>query len=97
MFRITFNGHCHVAVLAVCFSLTDGHTHAHTHTHTSAHIYTHTSAHIYTHTSAHIHTHTHTHTHTVHILAKLGKMGHAVAQLVAALRYKSEGRGFDYR
>jgi len=26
-----------------------------------------------------------------------GCMGHAVAQLVEALRYKSEGRGFDSR
>ena len=25
------------------------------------------------------------------------KLGHAVAQLVGALRYKSEGRGFDSR
>ena len=24
-------------------------------------------------------------------------LGHPVAQLVEALRYKSEGRGFDYR
>jgi len=27
----------------------------------------------------------------------LSKMGHAVAQLVEALRYKPEGRGFDSR
>jgi hypothetical protein len=27
----------------------------------------------------------------------LGGWGHAVAQLVEALRYKPEGRGFDYR
>jgi len=33
-----------------------------------------------------IHTHTHTHTYM-----------HAVAQLIEALRYKTEGRGFDYR
>jgi hypothetical protein len=29
--------------------------------------------------------------------AALNKWGHPVAQLVEALRYKAEGRGFDYR
>jgi len=32
-----------------------------------------------------------------HVLQIYFSVGHAVAQLVEALRYKSEGRGFDSR
>jgi len=46
-------------------------------------------AYIYVYIYIYIYTHTHTHTHT--------HMGYAVAQLVEALRYKPEGRGFDSR
>ena len=43
-------------------------------------------------------THTHTHTHIyIYIYIYIGRRGHAVAQLVEALRYKPEGRGFDSR
>ena len=44
-----------------------------------------------------IYTHTHTHTHIYIYMYIYIYMGHAVAQLVGALRYKLEGRGFDSR
>jgi len=33
----------------------------------------------------------------IKVLDTINKLGHAVAQLVEALRYKPEGRGFDSR
>ena len=39
----------------------------------------------------------HCHGVTVHLHLNILLLGHAVAQLVEALRYKSEGRGFDSR
>jgi len=44
---------------------------------------------IYIYIYKHTHTHTYVHTHR--------RCGYAVAQLVEALRYKSEGHGFDSR
>jgi len=48
--------------------------------------------------TAFVHTHTHTHTHTNIITYSMTQFrGHAVAQLVDALRYKPEVCGFDSR
>jgi hypothetical protein len=44
-----------------------------------------------------IYIYTHTHTHTYIYIYIYIYMGYAVAQLVEALRYKPEGRGFDSR